>query len=200
MKAFYYILLVLVFAGTACKKKQYPKSVSAEDNPFYMKLVVDGQALEINAGKNNYYMYSSIARDSSKIYSLVGEFKQSGCSTCPNSLRIQIVDSKTTTATTALDINSVLSLRDYHFVSGPADTVLSKVILQFTDANGLTFTSNNSAQEASSVLRVISIEDSYSDVYNKSIKKVKLNVNCKLFNGSQFKFLQSAEIVLGLVY
>lgn len=201
MKLHKYIIIVMaiLFVATGCKKKTYPQSVSAEENPFYLKLLFDGKPVDINAGKDNYYMYSYITRDSSKIYSLVGEFKQNNCSVCPNSMRVQIVDTKTTTANVAMDVNSLLKITSYRFVRGNQDTVFSKVIIQFTDANGVTYTSNHGEQSVNSVLNVLSVEDYVSDQYSTPIKKVKLSVNCKLFNGNTFKQLESSEIVVGLV-
>jgi hypothetical protein len=121
MRAASYFILTLLLLTYGCKKKSYPEPVNTVESPFYLKLALDGKPLEINAGKDDYNMFSSISRDSSDVYSLVGEFKQNFCTNCPNSIRIQINDSKETTKADPVNINSVLFTGYYPFLAGNND-------------------------------------------------------------------------------
>lgn len=120
-KSLYHILLLALLVAFSCQKKKYPKPAEVNDSVFSAKLLVNGQSLEIITGKNDYYMYSSNSMDSSNVVNLIGEYKQVGCSNCPNSLRIQINDSKVSLPTDAIDIDNALRLKDYEFLSGTND-------------------------------------------------------------------------------
>ena len=199
MRVFKFLIFIFLLASFGCKKKKYPTTVNTVENIFYIKLLVDGQPLQIDAGKNNYYMSSSISKSASNVYSLNGEFKQSGCSNCPNSISLQIFDSKISNSNNSIDVNTVLQIKKYGFVSGK-DSLLSQVNVNYTDVNGITYTSNNLLQPSVSALQVISIEEYTSDIYNKPIKKVKLNFNCTLYNGTKSILLEGQEVIIGLGY
>jgi hypothetical protein len=199
MRAIQCILLILLVTTFGCKKKKYPTTVNTVENIFYIKLLVNGQPVQIDAGKNNYYMSSSISKSASNVYSLNGEFKQSGCSNCPNSIGLQIFDSKISNSGNSIDVNTVLQIKKYGFVSGK-DSLLSQVSVNYTDVNGTTYSSNNLSQPLVSALQVISVEEYTSDLYNKPIKKVKLNFKCTLYNGTKSILFEGQEMVIGLAY
>jgi hypothetical protein len=199
MKAIQCILLILLITTFGCKKKKYPTTVNTVDTIFYIKLLVDGQPVRIDAGKNNYYMSSYISKSASNVYSLDGEFKQSGCTNCPNSIRLQIFDSKISNTSNSIDVNTVLQIKKYGFVLN-ADSLLSKVNVSYTDVNGTTYTSTNLSQPLASALEVISLEEYTSDLYNKPIKKVKLNFKCTLYHGTKSMLFEAQEMVIGLAY
>ena len=120
-KGICFIIILSLVAAYSCKKKKYPEAVDAGATIFYSKLLVNGEPLEINAGKNGYYMYSSYLLDSSNVYNFIGEFKQAGCSNCTNSLRIQINDFKFSGANGSIDIDSALMVKSYSFLKGSND-------------------------------------------------------------------------------
>lgn len=196
----YQLLIVFLFCVAAgCKKKEYPVSTTTTDNPFYLKLLVDNKPLEITAGKDNYFMYSSFTLDTSNVYKLYTEFKQAGCSNCTNSLKILINDTAKSSPSNTININSLLQVRNYQFVAGANDRVQSKIVIEFRDETGKFYTSNHASQPQSSVLEVISVEDYVGDGTNKNVKRAKVKFNCKMFSGSQSIDLVGTDVEAGLV-
>lgn len=200
MKTPIYILILVLLLSVGCKKKKYPETVEAGESPFYLRLKIDSQPLEINAGKDNYYMYSYISRDTANVFGLVGEFKQAGCTICPNSLKIEVKDSKPSLPNAGININSIINLKGYEFLGEKNDSVSCKVVVNFTDAGGVTYTSRDSLQPVTSVFRILSIEDYVNDINNTPVKKVKLNFTCRLYNGSKAITIEGIEAVVGLSY
>lgn len=363
----YNIFFLILLTAFSCQKKKYPQPNELTDSVFYARLLVNGQPLDLITGKDDYYMYSSYALDSSNVYNLIGEFKQTNCSNCANRLRIQINDSRVSSAGNSIKIDSALQTGNYGFLAGAAElgyavnfsgsfnktyssvlwnfgdgststaispthifvpgkypvsltiknpdlcqssvlntlsffsandlngcitsssvsksvsfnsnvmggvapytyswdfgdggtsslaspthtyhlsgsyamklTVtdaqgrtavcnynavtatdlstcaanfsfgeitfvdkrlgLSKVSIQFTDANGTTFTSDNASQPSASSLEIISMEEFVKNENNQPVKKVKMKFNCTLYNGSQSVSLQGTEVVVGLAY
>jgi len=117
-KSIYFILLFGLMLAFGCQKKKYPDPVEAKETSFYARLQVNGIPVEITAGKDRYYMYSSYAMDSSSIYNVIGELKQTSCTNCPNSLRIQINDSKASSPNSSIMIDSVLNPKMYSYLAG----------------------------------------------------------------------------------
>lgn len=77
---------------------------------------------------------------------------------------------------------------------------LSKVGIQFTDANGVVFTSDHPLQPTASDFRIISVEDFVKNEKDQPVKKVKLTFNCTLYNGSRSVSLQGSEVTIGFAY
>lgn len=112
----YILLSLLIFSG--CQKKKYPEASEASENIFYAKLLLNGTPVEIDTDKDNYYMYTSYSMDSSNVYNFIGEFKQTNCTNCTKSLRIQINDRKVSSPNSAVQIDSALKVSTYPFLSG----------------------------------------------------------------------------------
>jgi hypothetical protein len=88
----YTAILLVLLAG--CRKKPMPV---AEPEPpvFYASAVVDGQQVTLEAGNNDYYMFSSNGRDSNNVRYFNAELKKSGCTApCASELRFRIEDDK----------------------------------------------------------------------------------------------------------
>jgi len=116
-----YIFLLTVLLVFGCRKKDYPEASESRENTFFAKLLVNGQAKELQTGIDRYYMYTSHVMDSSGVYNLISEFKQPGCANCPNSLRIQINDPKISIPHSPIIIDSVLKVKSYSYLSGMVD-------------------------------------------------------------------------------
>lgn len=194
------ILILALLTCFACKKKEYPVSNVKQEKVFYVNLLMDGEPLNIDAGKDNYYMSSTIVRDASNVYGLTGEFKQQGCTTCPNSIKIQINDSVSTPPGNTINFNSIVQVKKYGFKLGSIDKGFSKIILEFTNAEGKTFTSYNESQPLGSSFEVLSVTNYTSDVSGKQIKKVTLKFNCVLYHQTQSITLQGTEVTLGFPF
>lgn len=109
-----------------CKKKNIEEPVpTIITNPvvFYFNGTVAGSPLSIQAGVNEYYMYSSYEYDPGiSTYWFIGELKQTNCSNCKNTLKIKISDDTTLTPTAPSHINQ-LSPGIYSYYSPNDSTV-----------------------------------------------------------------------------
>ena len=133
MKTLKYLWLFFLVLGFLSCKKEYPKPLVVEnDAVFYSKLSVNNQPIELQAGVNGYYMYSSYSLDSNFVNTFVADLKQKDCSNCINSLKIQIKDYQVSLSNPPSNIDSALHKGSYPILSGnPAPTYS----LQFLAAN-----------------------------------------------------------------
>ena len=90
----YCIILLLLFAGISCRKKEYPESTTEGAPVFICSMNINGAPTSLQAGVNNYYMYSSFQQDSNNVYGFVGGLRQNNCTNCANSILVQINDFK----------------------------------------------------------------------------------------------------------
>ncbi|MBL7902574.1 MAG: PKD domain-containing protein [Bacteroidia bacterium] len=112
------LLLILLVLFSACEKKKYPESLVTNEPEFYAELNGSGSSTLIEAGINNYMLFSSYTQDQKGLYTYVAELRQKNCpSVCPNSIRFEINDSKTSAAGAAADINSAIYPGSYPYVS-----------------------------------------------------------------------------------
>ncbi len=88
-KLFYWSCLLLL---SACRKDLPVAPVSTATPVFYFNGTIQGQHQSIQAGINNYYMFSSFVLDSPSVTSYTGYLKNRSCSigNCPGSIRITI--------------------------------------------------------------------------------------------------------------
>lgn len=114
----YFLLFVVTLFG-ACKKNALPKD-EAESNPeFYFKCNVNETPVNIQAGVNNYYMYSSHTQDNANVYVYKGEFRQKDCSVgCGYGISIEINDSKVSSPGAPMFPDSSLYSGPYQFNDG----------------------------------------------------------------------------------
>lgn len=90
----------------SCHKTDEPQ-VTEPEPVFYIKADIYSDSLDIKAGKNNYYMYSSYSLDSNDVFNFSGEFKQTDCSDCRNTLKISFDNYKVdATPASAIDAGS----------------------------------------------------------------------------------------------
>ncbi len=113
-----FILLFLLGLFSACEKKKYPESLVTNEPEFYADLNGSSVSAFMEAGINNYRMYSSYTQDQNGLYTYAAEFRQKNCpSSCPNSIRFEISDSKNTAAGSAADIGSAIYTGSYPYAS-----------------------------------------------------------------------------------
>jgi PKD repeat protein len=114
------ILLVLLFAGAffACKPKKYPEPSVEGDPVFYFRGNVNSSPVYLEAGIDNYYMFSSYGQEAGGNYHFDSDLKQLDCSTCNNSLHIQINDYKISALGGPIKIDSALRLGFYAIYEG----------------------------------------------------------------------------------
>lgn len=115
-------ILFLTVIGTslfvACKKKELPKNIEENDPQFYFSGTVNGTPTTIKAGIDGYYMYSSYQQDANNLYSFIGDLKPVNCTSCPNSISIQINDHRLSNTNGVSGADSAFLLRYYPLMSG----------------------------------------------------------------------------------
>jgi PKD repeat protein len=98
--------LLLVF----CKKQKYPESVVENEVVYYARMNADGQAVDIKAGVDNYYLYSSHSQDSNGVYTFASRFATTDCESCAGTLQIQLTDFKNSAKGASVLIDSSLQI------------------------------------------------------------------------------------------
>ncbi|MBL7933661.1 MAG: PKD domain-containing protein [Bacteroidia bacterium] len=115
----YSLIFALLITSLSCKKKEYPEDVVITNAPvYYSRLKVNDLPLTLQAGIDDYYMYSSYKQDSNNVYGFIGELKKSTCDNCTNSLKIQINDYKTSVFNSPVIADSSFKMGKYGFFAG----------------------------------------------------------------------------------
>ncbi len=83
-------------------------------------------------------------------------------------------------------------------VANPLKT--SNIVVNWTDANGITYTSNHSSQPNASNFEVVTIENFDVNENGQATKKVRVKFNCIVYNGSQSLIITNADVVLAIAY
>jgi PKD repeat protein len=121
MKKFliYIFPFCLVFVNS-CKKNSLPPDDQNPSEPvFYFKCNVSGTPVSIQAGVNDYYMYSSHFQDANNIYVYKADLKKKTCTNgCGYSLSILINDFKESQLNEPMQPDSGLFLGNHQFNDG----------------------------------------------------------------------------------
>ncbi len=122
MKRFLFLLIILI---AACKKVDLPP-VDNGDPVFTLSANADGTSLELIAGEEDYYMFTSYERDSLDVLNMIGELRPENCPDCgpylkltfrekvastPSSFNIQ-----TALPTGAYSLEEVAPTEEYHYM------------------------------------------------------------------------------------
>jgi len=108
-KLFLVCLLCSLLLGLACKKEEVIEPPIDPTVPvFSFNGSVNGTLVNIQAGVNNYYMYSSFYRSDTNMYSFVGNLKHVNCP-CNNECTISLTDYKSTLSGGSSSIDSLLT-------------------------------------------------------------------------------------------
>lgn len=118
----YSLFLALLIPSFSCRKKDYPQDVVITNSPvYYSKLHVNNVPITLQAGIDDYYMYSSYKQDSNNVYGFIGELKKNNCDNCTNSLKIQINDYRSSTFNSVVMADSSFKKGIYNYFSGIKD-------------------------------------------------------------------------------
>jgi PKD repeat protein len=100
----YHIYVLCLLMLVACKK-EYPEPKPPAKAEFTFNWTIGNDAVRLEAGKDDYYMFTSYALDANGVYEYSGEFRNKNCNaSCANSLKISIKDyRKTGSAPTSMD-------------------------------------------------------------------------------------------------
>jgi PKD repeat protein len=117
------LILLVILAGTACKKQSLPPS--SEGPPvFSFDGVIGKDSVKIFAGKDDYYLHTYSTVDSLNIHSFSGEFRKNSCAGCPGTLSVSLRDYKMRMEKSIPDIEKSLHPGPYKFYSH-ADSVIA---------------------------------------------------------------------------
>lgn len=102
--------MILMFG---CKDKEIiPPQES--DPVFKVSGKVDGSSVEISAGKDDYYMFTSYHLGPDNVHTFTGDLKPVNCTNCKEALKIEIRDNG---FSNNFNVNDALAPGDYAFIS-----------------------------------------------------------------------------------
>jgi hypothetical protein len=117
-----YILPFVLLAINSCKKNPLPPDNGPPSSAvFYMNGTVNGFSVSLEAGNNNYYMYSSHYQDPNNVYVYKADLKPSSCtgtSTSCYAITVLINDNKVSAHDSVMTPNSFLVPGNYEFNDG----------------------------------------------------------------------------------
>jgi PKD repeat protein len=76
----------------------------------------------------------------------------------------------------------------------------SRLIVNWTNANGLVYTSKHVSQPNASNFEIISSENHVINENGQSTKKVHVKFNCKVYNGVQSLSMNNVDLVIAIAY
>ena len=113
------LIIISVALFDACKKKTLPEPESGNSPQFYFKGNVNGSDIALEAGVNDYYMYSTYSQGTiNNVYTFGASLKQENCVSCLNSISIEINDHRTSTLSGPSGIDSAFQSTYYPFYAG----------------------------------------------------------------------------------
>jgi PKD repeat protein len=77
---------------------------------------------------------------------------------------------------------------------------LGNIVLEWTDSNGVVYTSEDNGQPGSSGFKIISVEEYKLNSSGQKTKKIKAVLNCTLYNGTSSLLVEDAELVFAVAY
>src|SRR4051812_7533011 len=113
-----YLLTLIVIIVASCHKKKYPESTITGDPLFYFNGRIDNNLISLKAGVDNYYMYSSYSQNVNNVYGFTSAIKQEHCSSCYNSIEIDINDFRVNPNNLSTDPDSAFYLGYYPYSIG----------------------------------------------------------------------------------
>jgi PKD repeat protein len=202
---------------TACLTTTFTNSTTGNIcNPVYVGTPESGLTgtFTFTATTNNVYFTSSVNGGSGYVY--LWDFGDGGTSSLPNpshlyaTAGVYLVSMKVTDANNHLVVfNRNIPTQTYtgsvagsYFLGGPItnSTSLSNVIVNWTDASGLVYTSNNSSQPGTSYFKVLSVDPYNNNASGQTTKKIHAQLKCTLYNGSNTITLDNGDVVFAVAY
>lgn len=121
-----YIFLSAVLFIMGCKKNSLPPKDENPDTPvFYIKGNINNSPVELSAGVNDYYMYSSYYQNANNVYVYKGELKQQTCNgPCGYGITILINDFKESDLNEYMKPDSGLYVGQFQFNDGTPEPVV----------------------------------------------------------------------------
>jgi PKD repeat protein len=99
----------VIFALFSCEKRDYPpEQVFNDQEVFRVKAQVGSEEIDLRAGANSYYCYSSCEQGLDGVNRLTGELRKFNCNPCPESFYMHINDLRPRPASGPVPVDSVL--------------------------------------------------------------------------------------------
>lgn len=106
-----------------CKRSEEDFNNKKEPPVFSIKGTASGQPLQMVAGVDSYYLYTSYAFDSSvDAFSFSGNLKRTNCTTCNPSIKITIYDSLPNSGSDPVNVGLALRAKNYQYY-GPQQVI-----------------------------------------------------------------------------
>lgn len=106
------IIIGLVLSLFACKKVETPPSTTGTP-VFSITGNLAGDSLNITAGEDDYFLFTSFEKDADEVFSFIGTFAKIDClDECQDTFRIKIRSNQPTPSNT-VNINDALFVGDY---------------------------------------------------------------------------------------
>ena len=169
----YCLLATLLFLG-ACKKNKLPEVVEPGPPVFYVKCLVNGVPVNIEAGLNNYVMEPSFYLDKNQLYVYKSEFKQDcPANACGYQFVVLINDNKFADSSgTATNADKALLPGSYSFGNGSSDPLYytgTFTPLNILNADYKWYFSDGSNLNGAAVSRTFTANRSYTvSMYNNN--------------------------------
>lgn len=143
MKRLFFLMAFLFVCSIGCKK-DFPVA-SIETPVFYFNGTVNGTYVDLKAGVNDYYMYSSFFQDNSDVYNFFAELRQNNCTNCINKIKFQINDDTVSPPTGNSQANTSLTVNYYSIQLDSAQTGTSTEydVFFISDSDSLNTTVNS---------------------------------------------------------
>ncbi|MEL7340092.1 MAG: PKD domain-containing protein [Bacteroidota bacterium] len=112
-------LLAITLGGVGCQPNNLPPSVDDEVD-FFVLGQIDGKAIKLEAGKEDYYMHTRRERSTDNIWRFQGTLSQTRCLDCPESFAIEIRDARIRPDNDGFDLGAVFKTKNYPFAFAPS--------------------------------------------------------------------------------
>ncbi len=112
-----FLFLLLLFSN--CEKKKYPDTLTLNSIEFYSELNFSTGKVLLEAGKNNYRLFSShFLNIPDSLYHYISDQRNKDCnSNCVNSFKIEIIGDKKNIPESIPNMNTELHIGNYKFAS-----------------------------------------------------------------------------------
>ena len=97
-------------------------------------------------------------------------------------------------------VGSVGEFYFFGITANPNPIILSNVTVEWTDASGTIFTSNNSLQPSTSYFKILSVDPHNPNELGQATQKVHAQLKCTLYNGASTILLDNGDVVFGVAY
>ncbi|GJM34603.1 MAG: hypothetical protein DHS20C18_36040 [Saprospiraceae bacterium] len=113
------LMTLILLCFVACKKVDIPP-VNNGDPVFIVAATLEGDDLNLTAGENDYYLYTTYERDTQGVLSMIGTLRPENCIDCGPYLKM-IIRELVASTTSSFDINDALPLGTYPFTGSVSD-------------------------------------------------------------------------------